>query len=479
MISVLKERLKTFLLLSLVVLSLFLIRQFWIQSPYEAIVFEDEEEKYTDYLFADMIKPNKYLLNFNEKSHTIFYNDKDNNLWTGTYSSLATILSSDDIEAYDISNEEFLTYNDSKSIVFYFPEKFYTYILARSLNVTKPNDITEMISEVDSIYVYLGRGEPYIVFSQGDQHLKVHSADLNVDNIEAKLDEVEESKNYSYYYPMKDTLDVDNNIYIPYKMSKTMPLVYVKNELDSNNIHEVRNIAETFFDKDIDYVREIIENNGSILYLYDQKVLKINQNGLLEYLAPLEEDVHERNLYISLNTVSEFLSTHVGGPKDMYLAEIEEIQLGEDLGYRLTFKYRIRGFPVVLKSNVAKDFIQIEVFNKHIRNYKRFIREDMNIKDYDVMDSSKMLSAFDVINMNYDLLEKNYIEDNNIPIEDIDIEILTEVVLSSITDISVAYLDPCQKEEKEELIGVWLLNMEGRTYAFDVYEGNLVLDRKQ
>ena len=67
-----------------------------------------------------------------------------------------------------------------------------------------------------------------------------------------------------------------------------MPLIYVENELDVDDIDGIREIAEAFFDKDIEYLREIIEGNGSILYIYDQRVLKIYQNGLLEYFHPLE-----------------------------------------------------------------------------------------------------------------------------------------------------------------------------------------------
>lgn len=225
-------------------------------------------------------------------------------------------------------------------------------------------------------------------------------------------------------------------------------------------------------------MREIVENNGSILYVYNQKVLKVHQNGLLEYFSPLEEPVKERNLYISLNTASEFLSNHIGVPKDLYLSKIEKIESEQNLGYRLTFKYRIRGFPVFLGKDIVEDFIQIDVFNKYVRNYKRFIRKDMNINTYDETEASQMLSAFDIINMNYGLLQMGYIQDNKLLVEDIDGEVLKEKVLSSIDDISLAYLDPCLNKDKEELVGVWLLKVGNRTYAFDVYDGNLVFSRK-
>jgi hypothetical protein len=162
----------------------------------------------------------------------------------------------------------------------------------------------------------------------------------------------------------------------------------------------------------------------------------------------------------------------------MYLAKIEEIDSEESEGYRLTFRYRIRGIPVILGSDTVEDFIQVDVFNKYVRNYKRFIRKDMKINIQNKSDDNRMLSAFDIININYDILEKGYVEDKNIDLEDIDRETIKDDILSSIQNINIAYLDPCLKEKEEELIGVWVLQTQDRLYAFDAYSGELVLERK-
>ncbi|GMG98091.1 hypothetical protein EN5CB1_29170 [Tepidimicrobium xylanilyticum] len=442
--------------------------------PYDIFsLFERREAISANFLFTDMIKPDKYQLNFNEKNHTFFYSDDDNNLWTSSRVFLADIFSSNSVIMENISAKELLNLHNSRSIVFYFPENFNTYILARSLGVQKPGDIVENIADINRIYFYLGAGEPYIIFSNGKENLKVYSSNLNLDSIKNRLKAIENA-DYTYYYPIRETLNVNNDIYIPYRMSKNLPIVYVENELKTDDIEEMRGIAEIFFKKDIDYIREIIENNGSILYLYNQKVLKINQNGLLEYFSPLEEPVKERNLYISLNTTSEFLSNHLGVPKDLYLSKIEEIESEGNLGYRLTFKYRIRGIPVILSKDIAEDFIQIDVFNSYIRNYKRFIRRDMNININEAEESKQMLSTYYIINNNYQLLEKGYLEDNKLSLEAIDEEALKEEVLSSIKDISLTYLDPCNNKQNERLIGVWLLKVGNRTYAFDAYDGELL-----
>lgn len=198
---------------------------------------------------------------------------------------------------------------------------------------------------------------------------------------------------------------------------------------------------------------------------------------VLEYYAPLDEKTFERNLYISLVTASEFLSSNLQVPKNLYLGKIEEIESGENLGYRFTFRYRIGGLPVILKSDVVEDFIQLEVFNKHVTSYKRFIRKEMDINSYSVFDNEKMLSAYDIINMNYGLIRYDFISKYNIEVEDE--ELIKEEILSSIVDISIAYLDPCENKSRERLIGVWILKMKDYTYAFDAYDGSLVIKKEQ
>lgn len=161
-----KERLKTLLLISLVSISLILTKRLWIELPNEMFnLFNNKDKAYSaSYLLSDMIIPNKYLLNFNEKYHTIFYDDSKHGLWTNTQKILATTLGSEDIKITDISSEEFSTYNWKPSIVFYFPEKINTYILAKALDVKDPNYIVDAISSVKSIYIYLGTGDPFLFY---------------------------------------------------------------------------------------------------------------------------------------------------------------------------------------------------------------------------------------------------------------------------------------------------------------------------
>lgn len=477
-----REDIKTLLLILLVCISVFFTKELWMVIPNEITsIFNENEGITSSYIFSDMIIPHKILLNFNKNNHTLLYSDEDYNLWPSGKIILREALSGKKFKTKNITHEQLLSYQNYKSITYLFSEEMNTYILAKGLEVKDPNDITEKIEKVNSIYIFLEKDEPFLILSNNDKHIKVTDLKFNIKVLREIINGIELKGNYTYYYSMKDTLGSNNDLFIPYEMTNGLPVVYVENEIKIDDEDEIIRIVESFFGKNIDYLREIVENNGSTIYIYNQKVLKIHQNGYLEYFSPLEEPVRERNLYISLNTVANFISSHSGALKGMYVDKIEDIEedieSDKNVGYRLTFKYRTRGIPLVIGNPDVEPFVEVEVFNKHVRSYKRFVRKDMNLLEYEeTYEQENMLSAFDVINMNYDLIESRYIVDKGISGKE-EIENLNEKVINDIEDISLAYFDPCLKESNEKLVGIWSITVENRIYAFDVYTGELIFEK--
>ncbi|HAE91458.1 MAG TPA: hypothetical protein DCG60_02270, partial [Tissierella sp.] len=315
-----KERIKTYLLISLVCISLLFTKKLWMELPNEMfhILSKDQEAYGSSYLLSDMIVPNKYLLNFNDKNHTIFYDDSKYGLWTNSRAILNGILGSKDIKIVDLPNDEFLTYNGKRSISFYFPDKINTYILAKALDVKDPNLVVDTIPNVSSIYIYLGKEDPFFVFSDGQKHIAIYDKSVDTTNLKEKIITIEEAGNYNYYRSIREALKINNDIYISYEMKNTLPEIYVENEIRNLDDEEKKELAKKFFNKDIDYIREIVENSGSTMYIYNQRVLKLNINGTLEYFHPLEQVVKKSNLYESLSTAAGFISKNVGVSKGMY-----------------------------------------------------------------------------------------------------------------------------------------------------------------
>ncbi|MFA5576738.1 MAG: two-component system activity regulator YycH [Tissierellaceae bacterium] len=469
-----KERLKTFLLISLVSISLLLTKRLWIELPHEVFgLFAKGDKVYSaSYLLSDMIMPNKYLLNFNEKYLTLFYDDSKYRLWTNSRKIFANLLGSKDTKIVDLSDEEFLSYKRKPSMVFYFPEKVNTFILAKALDVRDPSSIVDTIPNVKDIYIYLGKGDPFFVFTDGDRHTGIYDKAIDISELKEQFMEIEKEKGYNYYYSARDTYGIDKDIYIPYEMKNSLATVYVENEIRNLDEEDKRKIAERYFGKSIDYIREIVEGNESTIYEYNHRVLKLNINGTVEYYHPLEDTVKKRNLYESLSTSAEFISQNAGITKGMYLARVEELESGENLGYNLTFRYRVRGLPVILGNEEVVDFIQIEVFNNHIRSYKHFIRKDMNRAIGGMTEEIKLLTSQDIIDINYDFIVEEYLGAKKLKASKEE-SIKINQILSFIEDITLSYFDPCLKDMEDELIPVWAIRTETGLYAFNAYDGKL------
>ena len=472
-----KERLKTFLLFSLVGISIFITQKLWLKFPTDLIesIEINRPVVSNSYAISDLISPSKYLLNFDAENHTLVYDDYKYGLWASSRTSLKQIFEAKTIEIEDISNEDYILFEKDKSLIFYFPEEISSYLLAKAWNINKPNDIVDTIPSISSIYIYLGSGEPFFVFSGNGQRIIVKDSNINTEMLKADVNTIESDKEYPNYYSMRQTLDTDNDIYVLFNVDNMLPRVFVTNEIAVMDEIQKHNLAKKFFNKDIDH-RYLVENNGSTIFRYDQRVLKLNINGTLEYFHGLDGPIKERNFYESLSAAADFISQKTGVQNGMYLSKSEEIDIDGNLGYRFSFKYRVRGIPVILGNLQMDEYIQMDVFKDHIRNYKQYLRKDMNLTPNTVIENKAMLSSYDVIDMNNETLRNRYLMNNSFEPE-IDEEAKIKKVLNSITDITLSYYDPCLKDREERLIGVWVIRLEDRILAFDAYSGSLVYER--
>lgn len=471
-----KERVKTILLFLLVCSSIFMTQKLWMQLPNEFIKsFSTKETSSVYYSLSDMIAPNNYLLNFGNKNHTILNNDSNNSLWENSRAIITNLLDSNNIIISEINKDQYLNYQEERSLVLYFPEEVNTYILAKTWNVKTPNNIADTIPNINEIYIYLGSEGPFFVFSDKTRFILVEDSTIDNALLKGDLTQIKESGNYNNYYSMREGYGIENDIYIPSEMKTTLPVVYVSNVIATLEEDEKRNVAERFLEKDIAYIREIVESNGSTIYVFNNRSLKLNVNGTLEYFHPLEERIVDRNLYTSLSTVAQFITQKSSTVEGMYLSGIEDIKSDQNVGYRLTFKYRVRGIPVLLGNRNVGDYIQIEVFNNHIRSYKQLSRREMEVGLNTSLENKPILSSYYVLDKNYPFLVKEYLLYSNS--NEQNEENIRNEVLSSIEDISLSYYDPNLKDKSEQLIGVWVIRLNGKEYAFNAYTGNLVFEK--
>jgi regulatory protein YycH of two-component signal transduction system YycFG len=473
-----KEKFKTILLFLLVGTSLAMTQQLWMQFPERVTGFFKPEISYSSsYLLSDMIAPNKYLVGIGGNNYTMVYDANKYGIWDTSKESLAGLLRSDTIRIEESETGYSPGQAVGMTVVFYFPESISTYILAKAWNVNEPNEIVDTIPYVDRISIVKGSGDPFFVFSDEERDVLVYDSGVAVDELQSNILDFEDSADFDYYYSLSEIFPTDvGDIYVPYEIRHSLPVVYVSNDVAQMTSGEMGILAERFLEREIDYIRQIVESNGSTIYIYNNKVLKFNMNGTVEYFHSLEDTIQERNLYLSLSTAAEFISQKAYSAKGMYLAGIDKIEAEGSLGYSLTFRYRVRGIPVLLGNREVQEYVQIEVFNNQVRSYRQLFRGEMDLDIASLQDSRQIMSSFDVIDKNYLFLESEYLEHTGETREQLGDQVVQRV-LSSVEDITISYYDPGLKDQEERLIGVWIIRAHGSVYAFNAYSGMLVYER--
>ncbi len=473
-----REKLKTLLLLFLVGTSLLMTQQLWIQFPERITkIFEAQPTYSSSYLLSDMIAPNKYLINFERNKTTVIYDASKYGLWDSSKEAIAEVLSSKSVNIEEI--EKGLGHNKLKkpSIVFYLPEKMSTNIIAMAWEIKEPNRIVDAVPYIESISIVIGEGDPFFVFSGEGKHLKAYDERIKLEKVREDLKSIEDNDDFDYYYSMSEIFELaSNDIFIPYEIRNSLPAVFVKNDLANINNSDKETLAQRFLEKDKDYLRQIVESSGATIYINDNRVLKFNLNGTVEYFHSLTNKVEDRNLYLSLSTAADFISQKAYSAKGMYLAETDEIEAEGSLGYRFIFKYRVRGIPVLLGNREVNEYVQMEVFNTQVRSYKQLFRGEMNIDISQIQANDNLLSSFDVIDKNYDFFEREYLKATKLTKEELGDNIIQKV-LSSIEDITIAYYDPGLMEHRERLVTIWQIKANNKIYAFNAYSGKLVYER--
>lgn len=482
------EKFKTILLIGLIFLSIFLANQIWIEIPdtFSSPLTSRLQKKEDNYILSDVVRPEKYVVNLSEEIHTIIYRDAKFRLWEKGRYLLNDTFKDDKLSIEKIKDKDLNEYRNSKSIDYYFSEDIHINILSKMIDNKIPNNVLDDISYFNNIHINLGK-EPFVIFSNNDNYYKISNIKINTDDIRKSISTIEDSighseGRYTIYAPISYLFPIDNNIYLPADLKENLPNIELEKEilLVGEDGRSTEKIAVGFFQRNLDYVKKIVENNNrSIIYIYNEEILKIYNDGKIEYFNSLNDTVSYRQLNTSLNTAIDFISNHMGWPEGVYLEGIEHVKWQGSKGYKFRFSYKVGNTKTILnnRDNSLETPIEIEVYNEQVRSYKRYVH-NLDTIDYEPLPKDKkMLSPINILQIeeNYRPIQNRYIVSKGIDPEDI--EDFQREILLSINDIYLAYYnDSINSFDKDKLIPVWVINIDNKSYVFDAYTGELVFE---
>ncbi|MTI66282.1 MAG: hypothetical protein FH753_06745 [Firmicutes bacterium] len=478
------DRLKTAVLVTLFALSVLLAQRLLVDIPFNIMPsfgqLNDTPKQEYDYFLSDIISPERFLVTYGINNHRILYGNNTHNLWTDSKVVLKKIFNKENSDIELIEKKEYIQYKNKRSIVLQFKEQIPSQVISKMLGIYTPSSIHNQIGYVEDIYIRLG-SKGLFIFTDGEKYLKVENPEISIESIAKTIKDIENNSEEEYvtYYPGRTMFGAQEDVYAPApnSMVNTLPDVYAKSGVIGKKDKEMESMIENFFDKDIDYIRKVVENNGSVIYMYDPQGLVISPNGVLEYFNEIEEPVLERDLYESLTTAVDFIKENNRWPTGAYLTDIEKIESKGNKGYRFNITYRVNNKPVVLNKNSMENLkglkapIEIEVYNEYVKNYKEYLRdEDIGIYRSSIYKTQKAKVPEDVIRENIDLIKYIYAKETGVTEKEV--EILE--ILSSIKKISLAYYDPCERTKGQIMPGVWIIKIGETEYIFDIQTGDVV-----
>jgi len=466
-----KINFKNIILLVMVFICIYLSSNVWLQLP--GFTSRDNVKEKPEIIneadILKVLKPVKNIIKYND-NYAVLYSD-ENGLWQKALVEMENAfndysnLSITEIGAFPAQYLKF----DFKSDI---PAEIFTGYMEIDnktiLNTVK--DIKNVIIDLDntnSIYIY--NGENTIKFTGK----KINT--MEIANV-AKSYDFESKIKYAFSQKVGD-----ETLQVPVPLEQTaLNTVFVQSELDVFDTKAINEIAKNYFRQNYDYVRKSVEVSGNLVYVYrTEKILKINEEGLLEFYDAAAETEDESNVYKSFVAAINFTKEFLGFPENGYLSSVENINLEGNDGYRYTFSYNILERPILFSKVRENSALQIDVIGNKVVSYKRFIR-NINEQQMDKMTNTKVLPAVDVISKNIDTPETNEAAGTPQNTDADNTSLITELkpikkeMIKDINNIYLGYFDLSRILKEQVLRVVWVVETNEKTLIFNAITGALI-----
>jgi len=445
------EKLKTTILILLVLVSIVLTTRIWLDISIEGIFIMPkdnvikEEKKDVEFDSLAFIKPEKMIINNNGK-HTLLFNDSEkgalyNRILEEGMAFLGNLFSSKESMSYDILPIENLNkIRQGSNVEIILPFSFDVDILASILGFDKTDWID--IKGVDSIIMSFDSNLHYILDKKEGSLYEFNPIDLK-SNMKFLLDMINKFETYSYVFLNElDSEKFSDDVFIPaYSSSFKLPRVSVTSEIQDKDL---KDIAASFLNIEAGSLRSIVEPNGTVIYSDgSEKGMKINKDGLIEYVSYTSGIILKKSI-LSINDLVDiatgFIEDHLGFPYDTYISSIEKT---DNDGCIIKYNYRYEGLPIINDNLGLKDLVEIEIAEGKVKKYKRLIR---HIKETgELKDIKNPLSIIDIL--------YKRLHDKNMNLDEI-----------KIMDAYLAYME-FDTEKDIFMLPVWVLDVI-------TYEGN-------
>ncbi len=460
----LKIKIKNTILLATVLICIYFSSNVWLKLPefFSPNAYEDSNAEEIEADIWKVLKPVKNVIKYDD-NYTVMYSD-DIGLWE---------------EALNIINSAFNASNSTVTQTAAFPSEYLKFDFNTNIPVEiftihmkiENNDINNEVKNIKNIIIDLNDNNSIYIYN-GENNVKILSTQINskeLTDIVKSIDFDTKTK-----YSMQEKIgDETIQVPVPMELSALNP-VFVQSELDVFDINKINEIAKDYFKNDYDYVRKSVEVSGNLVYVYrTEKILKISEDGLLEFYDASIEPENGLDVYNSFSAAVNFIEEFLGFPENVYLSNVENIHVEGNEGYRFTFSYSILERPILFSRVRENSALQIDVAGKDVISYKRFIR-NIDDEQRNKMSEINVLPAIDVINSNVDISDSTGISEEGGDEADARPKPIRPEMIKEINNIYLGYFDLSRISREQVLRVVWVMETNEKTFIFNAISGLLI-----
>ncbi len=468
-----RERIKTFILTILVVMSLLLTQKVWFRSPFQGISSDaiglesnalDLEEARNSF-----VSPIRVLMGFgggrslSSAYSVLFFNDIKS-VWLLSKNVLEPFFSGDpSIES--ISSEAYNENMANRFIELEFGDNIPSVLVSSVFN-NIDSKILRNIREIKKILIPAKNTGIIYIIGKDSNYFRVALENYSNEELVSYVSEYEEREfvdyNAVFYY-------VGNYTVMPLSINIPVPQIYVESEIDISNDAQLAEKSRSFF-RNIDFIKTIKETTGTMVYLYGygEKSLRINNRGRLEYKEEFDP-VSSTNVKKALETALLYMQQQGDMADNLFLREIKEIEYKERKGFSFSFGYHLEGYPVHFNASGMNNAIEIEVIGNQIRGYRTFLRKKMDIPP--VTKLEPIIVPPKIIEINLDMIKENYLATYE---GVLDGENMHADLIKSISEVQLVYFDTISQDKQQLLEASWRIRVKNNVYYFDIYNGRLL-----
>ncbi len=453
-------KIKNIILTVMVICCVYLSSNVWLKLPdfikYETSADENGDSKIITQIW-NVVKPVKHVINYSDY-YTVTYSD-ENNMWEKAVQVLTNAFA--DFNNADITLTPAFP---SQYLKFDFSDNIPVGIFTGQMKINNRN-ISEQIKHIKNIIIDLNNPGSIYIYN-GENTIKISGSSIDTTELAdiTKKHDFENSTQFAYYQKIgSETVQVP----IPLEATARSP-IFVRSELDVSDTEAMNRIARGYFKRDYDYVRKSVEVNGNVTYMYrTQKLLRITEEGLLDFYDATTELENSSDVYESFVAAVGFTEGFLGLPKDVYLSDVESIDHDGNHGYRYKFSYKIIDRPILFSRVRANAALQIDAVGKDVVSYKRFIRNINESQSSQV--EVGIMPAVDVINKNLDYDSPD--EGND---QTPELRPLKEEMIKDISNIYLGYFDLSRVSGEQLLRVCWVIESGDKTFIFNAITGSLI-----